>query len=236
MTNNSEKVIEKKMTSTEIVIQKIAETILSGDLKPGDKLLTERELAEKYQVTRNCVREAIRSLSLIGMIDIRPSGGSYVADTQRAIPENTVLWMYHQNLHEYGNIYDVRKLVETEVYMECFDHMTEAARDYIRIARDQLLEVDAETVDAMEMEMILADIDRNIGNFCGNNILSKLMQTVISLRREVSLNILSLSTYRVSAVYYRCKILTALLQTDRKAVKDAVKGFFDNSRKQLNLK
>jgi len=56
---------DKKLTSTEIVIQEIAETILSGELKPGDKLLTERELAEKYQVTRSCVREAIRSLSLI---------------------------------------------------------------------------------------------------------------------------------------------------------------------------
>lgn len=63
---------DKKLTSTEIVIQEIAETILSGELKPGDKLLTERELAEKYQVTRSCVREAIRSLSLIGMLVFVP--------------------------------------------------------------------------------------------------------------------------------------------------------------------
>ena len=67
MTNN----IEKKLTSTEIIIDEIANTILSGELKPGDKLLTEREFAEKYHVTRSCVREAIRSLSLIGMIEIR---------------------------------------------------------------------------------------------------------------------------------------------------------------------
>ena len=92
MTNN----IEKKLTSTEIIIDEIANTILSGELKPGDKLLTEREFAEKYHVTRSCVREAIRSLSLIGMIEIRPGGGSYVADAQKEIPENTVLWMYHR--------------------------------------------------------------------------------------------------------------------------------------------
>lgn len=40
---------DKKLTSTEIVIQEIAETILSGELKPGDKLLTERELAENIK-------------------------------------------------------------------------------------------------------------------------------------------------------------------------------------------
>ena len=50
MTNN----IEKKLTSTEIIIDEIANTILSGELKPGDKLLTEREFAEKYHVTRSC--------------------------------------------------------------------------------------------------------------------------------------------------------------------------------------
>lgn len=226
---------DKKLTSTEIVIQEIAETILSGELKPGDKLLTERELAEKYQVTRSCVREAIRSLSLIGMLDIRPGGGSYVADSQKAIPANTVLWMYHQNLHEYGNIYAVRKLVETEVYLECFDHMTDAARNYIAQARDMLLNVNTETISAQEMEATLADIDLNIGNFCGNNILCKLMQTVITLRMEASLNILSLNSSRVSTVYYRCKILTAMLQDDRKIVKDSIRSFFKNSIKELNL-
>ena len=230
MTSNN----EKKLTSTEIVIREIAETILSGELKSGDKLLTERELAEKYQVTRSCVREAIRSLSLIGMIDIRPGGGSYVADSQKAIPANTVLWMYHQNLHEYGNIYAVRKLVETEVYLECFDHMTEA-RTYITQARDTLLNINTETISAQEMEATLADIDLNIGNFCGNNILCKLMQTVITLRMEASLNILSLNSSRVSAVYYRCKILTAMLQDDRKIVKDSIRIFFKNSIKELSL-
>ena len=71
MTNN----IEKKLTSTEIIIDEIANTILSGELKPGDKLLTEREFAEKYHVTRSCVREAIRSLSLIGITFRSESSG-----------------------------------------------------------------------------------------------------------------------------------------------------------------
>ena len=56
MTNN----IEKKLTSTEIIIDEIANTILSGELKPGDKLLTEREFAEKYHVTRSWWRQLCR--------------------------------------------------------------------------------------------------------------------------------------------------------------------------------
>lgn len=232
MTNN----IEKKLTSTEIIIDEIANTILSGELKPGDKLLTEREFAEKYHVTRSCVREAIRSLSLIGMIEIRPGEGSYVADAQKEIPENTVLWMYHQNLHEYGNIYSVRKLVESEVYLECYDCLTDEVRNFIVAERDKLLNLDTENITPEEMENLLASIDLTIGNYCGNNILCKLLQTVIALRREASINILSLNSSRVSAVYYRCKILTAMLQDDRKIVKDSIKGFFKNSIKELNLK
>lgn len=50
MTNN----IEKKLTSTEIIIDEIANTILSGELKPGDKLLTERIRGEISRYPQLC--------------------------------------------------------------------------------------------------------------------------------------------------------------------------------------
>ena len=58
----------------------IAENILSGELKTGQKLPSEREMAEKMGVSRSIVHLAIEDLGAAGLIEIRPRSGLYVAD------------------------------------------------------------------------------------------------------------------------------------------------------------
>jgi GntR family transcriptional regulator, transcriptional repressor for pyruvate dehydrogenase complex len=62
----------------EEIVEQIKQLITEGKLKPGDKLLGERELADQFQVSRASVREAIRTLEMLGVIDIRPGGGTFV--------------------------------------------------------------------------------------------------------------------------------------------------------------
>jgi GntR family transcriptional repressor for pyruvate dehydrogenase complex len=64
------------------VVDQIRELISGGELKPGDKLLSERDLAERLQVSRPSVREAIRYLELMGFVEIRRGGGTFVRDTK----------------------------------------------------------------------------------------------------------------------------------------------------------
>ena len=59
-----------KITLTEQVMQQLASKIISGELKPGEKLPPERDLAEMLQMTRSRVPEALRPLSLIGLVSI----------------------------------------------------------------------------------------------------------------------------------------------------------------------
>jgi GntR family transcriptional regulator, transcriptional repressor for pyruvate dehydrogenase complex len=62
----------------EEIVEQIKQLITGGKLKPGDKLLAERELADQFQVSRASVREAIRTLEMLGVIDIRPGEGTFV--------------------------------------------------------------------------------------------------------------------------------------------------------------
>ncbi len=71
--------VEKKRASDQI-IEKIRERILNGDLKPGEKLPSERELAKIFKVTRIPIREALKALEKMGFIEINPGGGSIVRD------------------------------------------------------------------------------------------------------------------------------------------------------------
>lgn len=111
----------KKVTLTEQIMEQIAGMITSGQLKPGDKLPNERDLAELFGVTRSRIREALRALSLVGMLTIKPGDGSFVSEEGTKVPEETVMWMYYQEMNKHDEIYAARNLIETEVYLTCYD-------------------------------------------------------------------------------------------------------------------
>ena len=72
------KVIQRRRVYQDIVGQ-IQELIQEGVLKPGDRLPPERELAERLQVSRSSLREAMRALELQGLVVSRPGAGTFVS-------------------------------------------------------------------------------------------------------------------------------------------------------------
>jgi GntR family transcriptional repressor for pyruvate dehydrogenase complex len=69
----------QRMRTFDDVLEQLREAILSGRIRPGEKLPTERQLCEEFGVGRPTLREALRSLEAVGLIDVRPGkgGGSY---------------------------------------------------------------------------------------------------------------------------------------------------------------
>lgn len=64
----------------DIVTKYIKDKIIDGTLKIGDRLPSEREMAEKLGVSRTSIREAIRALEVIGIIESRRGAGTYIVD------------------------------------------------------------------------------------------------------------------------------------------------------------
>lgn len=205
----------KKETLTEQIINQLAEKITSGELRPGERLPDERSLAEMFGVTRSRIHEALRALSLVGLIDIRPGGGSFVSDQSAQLPKESILWSYHREICDYEDLYDARKLIEGIVYLTCFDHRTN--------------EVTPEHFCAL-----IDKIDTYVGNNCGNGIYDKLMQTMIVLRHDSALKILATLATRESAVLWRVKVLKSFDQDDRSRLVTNIDGFFANSISQLS--
>ncbi|WP_228643470.1 FadR/GntR family transcriptional regulator [Microtetraspora sp. AC03309] len=67
---------------TDAAIDRIKEMIISGELAPGDRLPKEADLAERLGLSRNSLREAVRALSLINVLDVRQGDGTYVTSLQ----------------------------------------------------------------------------------------------------------------------------------------------------------
>ncbi len=70
--------IKRKRVYIEIINQ-LQNLIDKGELKPGDKLMSERELSEKLKVSRSSVREAFSALELMGILESRPGEGTFIS-------------------------------------------------------------------------------------------------------------------------------------------------------------
>jgi GntR family transcriptional repressor for pyruvate dehydrogenase complex len=64
----------------EEIAEQITQLMAGGELQPGERLPSERELAERLQVSRPSVREALQSLEMLGFVETRRGGGTYVRD------------------------------------------------------------------------------------------------------------------------------------------------------------
>lgn len=98
------------------VIDQIREAILKGKLRPGDKLPGEMELSEKFQVSKQMIREALRALEYLGLIEIKKGagGGNYVAEVDMKVTLASLTNFLHFKNVSIEHISDVRKAIEPQ--------------------------------------------------------------------------------------------------------------------------
>lgn len=105
----------KKTRLYEEIINQLLELIKNGTLKPGDRLPSERQLAEQLQVSRTAIREALRSMESLGYISSKVGGGTYI----RSVTLDNVITpfsvMMSQDEKLIRELADVRELLETEI-------------------------------------------------------------------------------------------------------------------------
>lgn len=98
----------------EEIIDQVKAMISSGALQPGDRLMSERELAEKLQVGRSAVREAFRVMEAMGIIKIKPGEGTYISEQNVESLVNSfspVLPADRKNVREFM---ELRRILEVE--------------------------------------------------------------------------------------------------------------------------
>lgn len=109
------KPVEKSLKVYEHIMEQIKILIANGTLKKGDKLPSERALAEKFQVSRTSVREAFKALQVLGLIDSKQGGGNYITnDVDNALIETlSIMFMLRQNQPK--EILELRSTLETGI-------------------------------------------------------------------------------------------------------------------------
>lgn len=97
------------------VIDCLTEAMLSGELKPGDKIPTEMELSEQLGVARNSIREAIKILVYIGVLEIKRADGTFVCNGFSESLIDPMIYGIILNQENSGDLNELRAMVETGV-------------------------------------------------------------------------------------------------------------------------
>ncbi|HEY8447655.1 MAG TPA: FadR/GntR family transcriptional regulator [Thermomicrobiales bacterium] len=83
--------IKREPVATQVA-RRLVDYILSGRIEPGDRMPSERQLAEAFGVGRSAMREALKALSLIGLIEVRQGDGTYVKRADSALLPEVIEW------------------------------------------------------------------------------------------------------------------------------------------------
>ena len=102
----------RKVKVYEGVARQIERLISEGSLKPGDKLPSERELAEMFRVSRSSLRDGIRKLELLGLVEARHGEGTIVRDLSADSLVSPIASMLVRKRQLVAELLDVRKMLE----------------------------------------------------------------------------------------------------------------------------
>lgn len=114
----------KKVSLCDYVIDQLKELIIKGELKVGQKIPPERELAELFNVSRSSVREAMKVLSLQGLVK-RTNAGTVVSSDFGSIIEEMFTLQILLNHAGYKEIFETRRLLEKELVFLAATRRTE---------------------------------------------------------------------------------------------------------------
>ncbi|MGY5763616.1 FadR/GntR family transcriptional regulator [Brachybacterium sp. DNPG3] len=162
---------------TDRAIEAIKQMIIAETLGPGDRLPPEKELAESVGVSRNSLREAVKALSVIRVLDVRQGDGTYVTSLAPDLLVEALGFMLdlHRSDDE-GHVLEVRRLLEPTAVEQACPHLT--AEDFAQL--EQLM-VDLSERSEVE-DLVEADIafHRLINSRCPNGYLSSMLEGLAS--------------------------------------------------------
>ena len=205
----------------ELIVQQVEESILKGQLKPGDQLPAERDLAQRFGVSRTAVREAVKALREKGLVEAYSGRGTFVTDgTSHAIRHSLDLLISINQQEGWTHLAELRYILEPEI----------AALAAPRI-EEQLLSTMREAVAAMERSLhdpeayVEADLDFHLAlaEAAGNPLVLSLLDSIVGLLREQRSRIFNVEGGPERGQFHHKRILAAVEGRNAEAARETMR-------------
>lgn len=209
-------------------VAKQLEDMIHNRLRPGDKLPAERELAESLGVSRSSVRDAIRKLELMGLVEPRQGTGTVVRDvtTESVItPLANVIARKRQLVSE---LLDFRKMLEPPLAARAAIH---ASPEQIAAMEDILRRHEEKVAGGHPAVKEDSEFHYTIATASGNTIVLKVLDVVMDMLRETRSRSLQTRGRPEKSLAGHRRILTAIKDRDPEAAEAAMREHISNIEK-----
>jgi GntR family transcriptional regulator, transcriptional repressor for pyruvate dehydrogenase complex len=167
----------QEMSVTSEAIEKVKEMILSGELQPGAKLPRENELAERLGVSRSSLREAVRALAALNVIETRQGDGTYVTSlTPEVLLEVIGFGIDLVTDPSVLEVFEVRRFLETAATAAAASRISDDELTSLRECMDRMAR--AESVE--ELVRIDEEFHHIVAGATNNTVLVALMDNLSS--------------------------------------------------------
>ena len=215
------------------VMEQIEEAMLNKELLPGDRLPTESELCKSVGVGKSSVREAIKMLEALGVVEIRQGDGTYIA---ASISEKSINPLVFQLLIDYGNnadILELRSMFEPAYMLLAMEKATVEDVNKIRKVHEGFKEKISRGVQTADDDIAfhLAILEAT-----HNAFIIRIGTTIVHLYQASITS--SMKTIPQQAIADHENILKAFIAKDKEALLSAVqqslKGWISNLNQKTN--
>lgn len=212
-----------------------AEGIFDKTLKKGDKIESDRVLAAKMGVGRSAIREALKVLDVLGMIDIRPGQGTYISNNESSFFIIPLSWSLFLNGSQIDSIVEVRNLLEVKAaFLAALCTNKELLDKLYNVSH----RIHNSYVEKDYKEFLNADLEFHtcIAECSGNQIIYSMIQTISNLMRHVSGSGM-VDERQLQEIYdEHQKIYGLILARDARGASDAMKEHLDRSIDRYNYR
>ncbi|MGD0986215.1 MAG: FadR/GntR family transcriptional regulator [Candidatus Sulfotelmatobacter sp.] len=201
------------------------ERLILKKLKPGDKLPSERELAEMLSVSRSSIRDAIRSLELVGMVEPRQGAGTIVKEVTADVVVNPLTNALKRKEELVGELLDFRRMLEPPL----------AARAATHASTEDTAEMD-EILERQQAKLRLgestipedSEFHYAIALASGNTVVLKVLDIIMDMLRDSRERSLQVEGRPQKSLAGHRRILAAIKRHDAEAAKDAMRRHIED--------
>lgn len=211
--------VKKKTLLAEEITSSILSLIKERELSSGDKLPPERELAVMFNVSRASLREALRALSAMNIIEMRQGDGTYIASLEPQRLVEHLEFVFSLDDSTFIQLFEARKIVEVGIVSLAAQRIT----DEQITALEESLNQAEDSLDKTE-SFLAADLalHKTITEAAGNPILERFMASISQLGFASRSRTVTIPGITAETLADHKAIVAALKQRDPDAASQAM--------------
>jgi len=216
----------------EQIVQQIEESILKGALRPGDQLPAERELAQRFGVSRTAVREAVKALREKGLVEAFSGRGTFITDgTSQAVRQSLDLMVKIGQPEGSTHLAELRAILEPEIAALA---ATRSEESDLATMREAVAVMDRAGKDPDAY--IEADLDFHLAlaEAAANPLILSLIDSIVGLLREQRLRIFKVPGGPERGQIHHKRILEAMETRDPERAREAMRAHLEQVREDCN--